>query len=190
MFNESQTIPVSHFGIGGIHGLPFVQWEGAGGTNPIQGSDWGGYCTHGSVLFPTWHRPYVTLYEVSPVSRGPAYTTLLIELNSKCCRAMLLRLLSNTKLTKIVGQPLPRTFEHLIGIGLPILSRLPRLSLFRTFPSSPLTVARLMCRTPSISTLSTPSTHLSHLHTRLGRPRSDTRTTPIARTRPRMSKPW
>ncbi|KAI0248614.1 tyrosinase [Lactifluus subvellereus] len=63
MFNESQTTSISHFGIGGIHGLPFVQWEGAGGTHPIQGSGWGGYCTHGSVLFPTWHRPYVALYE-------------------------------------------------------------------------------------------------------------------------------
>jgi hypothetical protein len=189
MCNESQTISTSHFSIGGIHGLPFVQWEGAGGTHPTQGSGWGGYCTHGSVLFPTWHRPYVALYEVSPISRRPAYTTLLIELNSKCCRAMLLTLLRNTKLTEIVGQPLPRTFEHLIGIGLAILSRLPRLSLFRPFPSLPLTVARLMCRTPSISTLSTPSTHLSQTHTRLGRPRSDTRTTPVARTRPRMSKP-
>ena len=83
MFSESQATPISHFGISGIHGLPFAQWEGAGGTHPIQGSGWGGYCTHGSVLFPTWHRPYVALYEVSPISRGLAYITLLIELNSK-----------------------------------------------------------------------------------------------------------
>ncbi|KAI0251651.1 photo-regulated tyrosinase [Lactifluus subvellereus] len=63
MFNESQPTSTSHFGIGGIHGLPPVQWEGAGGTQPIPGSGWDGYCTHGSVLFPTWHRPYVALYE-------------------------------------------------------------------------------------------------------------------------------
>ena len=64
MFNASQSDQTSHFGIGGIHGLPYVQWEGAGGTHPVKGSQWGGYCTHGCVLFPTWHRPYVALYEV------------------------------------------------------------------------------------------------------------------------------
>jgi tyrosinase len=68
--NTSQDNPFSQFGIGGIHGLPYVQWEGAGGTQPVQGSDWGGYCTHGSVLFPSWHRPYVALYEVGLISQS------------------------------------------------------------------------------------------------------------------------
>ncbi|KAF8500854.1 photo-regulated tyrosinase [Russula emetica] len=63
MFSTPQNNPLSHFGIGGIHGMPFVSWEGAGGNRPVQGSGWGGYCTHGNVLFPTWHRPYVALYE-------------------------------------------------------------------------------------------------------------------------------
>ncbi|KAF8263972.1 tyrosinase [Lactarius quietus] len=63
MFQTSQSDPISHFGIGGIHGLPYVQWEGSGGAKPVKGSQWGGYCTHGCVLFPTWHRPYVALYE-------------------------------------------------------------------------------------------------------------------------------
>ncbi|KAI0270019.1 photo-regulated tyrosinase [Gloeopeniophorella convolvens] len=63
MFSASQTDPISHFQIGGIHGLPYIQWEGAGSTHPVKGSQWGGYCTHGSVTFPTWHRPYVALYE-------------------------------------------------------------------------------------------------------------------------------
>jgi tyrosinase len=64
MFSTPQSNPLSQFGIGGIHGLPYLQWEGSGGTRPVQGSQWGGYCTHGNVLFPTWHRPYVALYEV------------------------------------------------------------------------------------------------------------------------------
>src|SRR6267154_1209474 len=64
MFSTSQKNPLSHFGIAGIHGMPFVSWEGAGGNRPVQGSGWSGYCTHGNVLFPTWHRPYVALYEV------------------------------------------------------------------------------------------------------------------------------
>jgi tyrosinase len=45
----------------GIHGLPLVHWDEQ--TEPQRRGV--GYCTHGSVLFPTWHRPYVLLYEVS-----------------------------------------------------------------------------------------------------------------------------
>lgn len=45
----------------GIHGRPFVPWNnvqsGAGDSD-------NGYCNHVSVLFPTWHRPYLALFEV------------------------------------------------------------------------------------------------------------------------------
>lgn len=51
--------------IGGIHGYPFVQWGDSGNPTPPTDPDhFGGYCTHGSVVFPTWHRPYVALFEV------------------------------------------------------------------------------------------------------------------------------
>jgi tyrosinase len=63
MFQTPQSNQLSHFGLGGIHGLPYTQWEGSGGSEPVSGSEWGGYCTHGSVLFPTWHRPYMLAYE-------------------------------------------------------------------------------------------------------------------------------
>nr|BAF74396.1 tyrosinase [Pholiota nameko] len=54
----------SFFQIGGIHGLPYTPWDGITGDQPFDpNTQWGGYCTHGSVLFPTWHRPYVLLYE-------------------------------------------------------------------------------------------------------------------------------
>ncbi|KAI0270057.1 tyrosinase [Gloeopeniophorella convolvens] len=69
MSKESQEDPISHFQIGGIHGLPYTQWQGAGGKDQVEGSQWGGYCTHGSVLFPTWHRPYIVLYEASLLQR-------------------------------------------------------------------------------------------------------------------------
>lgn len=48
----------------GIHGYPNV--PGANGWDNVQGlpGDGVGYCTHGSVLFPTWHRPYMALFEV------------------------------------------------------------------------------------------------------------------------------
>jgi tyrosinase len=47
--------PRSFFNLGGYHGEPF---RGAGwgfGNNAF----WGGYCNHGNVLFPTWHRAYL-----------------------------------------------------------------------------------------------------------------------------------
>ena len=43
----------------GIHGQPLVPWDED--TQP-QAPDLG-YCTHNSLLFPTWHRPYVNLFE-------------------------------------------------------------------------------------------------------------------------------
>jgi tyrosinase len=49
--------PNSFFVIGGYHGEPF---RGAGWGNA---SYWGGYCMHGNILFPTWHRAYVLRLE-------------------------------------------------------------------------------------------------------------------------------
>jgi tyrosinase len=65
MAQDSESVDTSHFSISGIHGVPFKQWESSGGSGAQQGSQWGGYCTHGTVLFPTWHRPYMAVYEVS-----------------------------------------------------------------------------------------------------------------------------
>ncbi|PHH90204.1 hypothetical protein CDD83_4248 [Cordyceps sp. RAO-2017] len=47
------TDPDSFYQIAGLHGEPF---RGAGYGNPEW---WGGYCNHGNILFPTWHRAYV-----------------------------------------------------------------------------------------------------------------------------------
>jgi len=60
----------------GIHGRPFVAWDGV--TGPYQR----GYCTHGSILFPIWHRPYLALLEVCEISLSN-YNTML-TLYSKC----------------------------------------------------------------------------------------------------------
>jgi tyrosinase len=43
----------SFFKLAGYHGAPF---RGAGWGSAQY---WGGYCNHGNVLFPTWHRVYV-----------------------------------------------------------------------------------------------------------------------------------
>ncbi|MDI9311723.1 MAG: tyrosinase family protein [Limnohabitans sp.] len=47
----------SFFIIGGYHGEPF---RGAGYAN---NQWWGGWCNHGNVLFPTWHRMYLVRLE-------------------------------------------------------------------------------------------------------------------------------
>ncbi|KAH7354961.1 putative tyrosinase [Rhexocercosporidium sp. MPI-PUGE-AT-0058] len=47
---------LSYFAIAGIHGQPLVSWDTKAPKN-----SW--YCTHGSPLFPPWHRPYMALYE-------------------------------------------------------------------------------------------------------------------------------
>jgi len=47
----------SFFTIASFHGEPF---RGAGYGNP---NWWGGYCNHGNILFPTWHRAYLLCLE-------------------------------------------------------------------------------------------------------------------------------
>ncbi|KAI6142105.1 common central domain of tyrosinase-domain-containing protein [Pisolithus tinctorius] len=64
--------------IAGIHGKPYREWAGDHKKEEQKASDFdyedrkdtlpvpsrfGGYCNHGSVTFPTWHRPYVMLVE-------------------------------------------------------------------------------------------------------------------------------
>ncbi|KAL2145943.1 hypothetical protein VTI28DRAFT_5817 [Corynascus sepedonium] len=55
-----QAFPLSHYGLAGIHGMPHQTW---GGVEPAIGNEGTGYCTHSSILFPTWHRSYMALYE-------------------------------------------------------------------------------------------------------------------------------
>lgn len=41
--------------------MPYKVWNNAKGISDFQ---FGGYCTHSSILFTTWHRPYLALFEV------------------------------------------------------------------------------------------------------------------------------
>jgi tyrosinase len=47
------TDPNSFFMLSGFHGEPFR------GPGTYANAWWGGYCQHGTVLFPTWHRVYL-----------------------------------------------------------------------------------------------------------------------------------
>ncbi|KAF5682087.1 tyrosinase precursor [Fusarium circinatum] len=60
MYDAKETDWKSYFQVAGIHGKPFIQWNGGGGRS---GNGWPGYCPHGESIFLTWHRPYVMLYE-------------------------------------------------------------------------------------------------------------------------------
>ncbi|CAH0055494.1 unnamed protein product [Clonostachys solani] len=65
---------LSYFQVAGIHGYPETSWDGA--EKPRQSPDtppekpdpgaqpFGGYCNHNGLNFPTWHRPYMLLFEV------------------------------------------------------------------------------------------------------------------------------
>lgn len=66
--STTQDATKSFFSVAGIHGLPFIPWDDATDQPFDPNAQWGGYCTHGSVLFPTWHRPYIMLYEVRAMS--------------------------------------------------------------------------------------------------------------------------
>ncbi|KAG9233879.1 hypothetical protein BJ875DRAFT_425088 [Amylocarpus encephaloides] len=61
MQNSNPNDQLSWFQIAGIHGRPYIPWNNVGPTSS-QGI-WNGYCPHNSILFPTWHRPYLALME-------------------------------------------------------------------------------------------------------------------------------
>ncbi|PGH28693.1 hypothetical protein GX50_08562 [[Emmonsia] crescens] len=54
---EDRNDLLSFHKIAGIHGYPYVSWDG------VEGLGGAGYCSHGSTLFPVWHRPYLAMYE-------------------------------------------------------------------------------------------------------------------------------
>ena len=72
-----KSLPVdnklSFFQVAGIHSYPETPWDLAGAPKqdppvnppPPGWQPFGGYCHHNTIAFPTWHRPYMLLYEVS-----------------------------------------------------------------------------------------------------------------------------
>lgn len=60
MMLEAEDKDLSFYQISGIHGIPYIPWQY---PTPNGGNPSYGYCTHDSVLFCTWHRPYLILIE-------------------------------------------------------------------------------------------------------------------------------
>ncbi|KAL0937178.1 tyrosinase [Colletotrichum truncatum] len=59
--------PFSYYEICGIHGQPWRAWDRVTSVNfgaaPGRTDSQSGYCSHGSVIFPTWHRVYLAQFE-------------------------------------------------------------------------------------------------------------------------------
>ncbi|CAK7223664.1 hypothetical protein SBRCBS47491_005284 [Sporothrix bragantina] len=58
--NMPQEDEMSYFGLSGIHGRPYISWNG---VEKVDGAPLTGYCTHNEVLFAIWHRPLVAVFE-------------------------------------------------------------------------------------------------------------------------------
>ncbi|TQN70315.1 Tyrosinase, partial [Colletotrichum shisoi] len=84
MQDANETDPTSYFQIAGIHGQPYMAWSGGG---PQTGAN-AGYCPHNQGLFGTWHRGYLSLYEVrTTVSQ----TQLRVDHDLTCSQQVLVR---------------------------------------------------------------------------------------------------
>jgi tyrosinase len=69
MKDDISSQPFSYYEISGIHGQPYRAWDGVENvsytpTGEPPNKRGAGYCAHGSVLFPTWHRVYLAQFEV------------------------------------------------------------------------------------------------------------------------------
>ncbi|KJZ73999.1 hypothetical protein HIM_06667 [Hirsutella minnesotensis 3608] len=64
---DGEEDPLSYFQLSGIHGKPFIEWNGAG---PGVDVSWGGYCPHAENMFLPWHRAYLALFEQVLVERA------------------------------------------------------------------------------------------------------------------------
>ena len=89
MNNTDIDDPWSYYAIAGIHGLPQKVYDSAESPGTK------GYCEHGTVLFPTWHRPYVLLFEQAIIREAIKIANELKDVadKNKCLQvANLLRL--------------------------------------------------------------------------------------------------
>ncbi|KAL1847794.1 hypothetical protein Daus18300_013836 [Diaporthe australafricana] len=59
-YDQDNADGTSYFQVTGVHGIPYVPWQKDPTASAVADV---GYCTHRSVLFIPWHRPYLMLYE-------------------------------------------------------------------------------------------------------------------------------
>ena len=59
LWDTKQPDWLTYYSLAGIHGQPKEDW------NEFTPKEGYGFCHHALNTFPTWHRPYLMLYEVS-----------------------------------------------------------------------------------------------------------------------------
>ena len=64
LMREDWRDPFSFFQIAGIHREPWTAWNRIQPGNDSENLQ-AGYCSHSSILFPTWHRAYLMMLEQS-----------------------------------------------------------------------------------------------------------------------------
>lgn len=99
----------SFYQMAGLHGVPLVTWNQAEGS--------GSYCRHASPIFPTWHRPYVALFEVRSFSCWHKKMGPHRRRHSKLFKSMHSSLLKNTRPRRMSGERPLWTFVNLTGTG-------------------------------------------------------------------------
>jgi len=62
---EDAKSPRSYYAVSGIHGRPYTPYNEVVGRKLSRDEigDVGGYCAHTSIVFATWHRPFLALFE-------------------------------------------------------------------------------------------------------------------------------
>ncbi|KAK6530632.1 hypothetical protein TWF281_007471 [Arthrobotrys megalospora] len=68
LHTANSSDPWSYYQLSGIHGIPFQAWPDPKETGDFDKTR--GYCPHGSILFATWHRPYMLILEQALVAAG------------------------------------------------------------------------------------------------------------------------
>ncbi|RPB20141.1 Di-copper centre-containing protein [Terfezia boudieri ATCC MYA-4762] len=84
----------SFFRIAGYHGEPFQ------GKGVKDGKWWGGYCNHGNVLFPTWHRAYLLRLE-DALRSIPGCQNVTLPFWDECINL-------TTEVSILPGPPIPK----------------------------------------------------------------------------------
>ncbi|KAI0743208.1 common central domain of tyrosinase-domain-containing protein [Irpex lacteus] len=72
--------PTLYYALAGIHGCPYQPWPAShlhDADTTKKRTQWLWYCTHGTVLFPTWHRPHILALEqhIHATHLASLYTT-------------------------------------------------------------------------------------------------------------------
>ncbi|KAJ7658138.1 common central domain of tyrosinase-domain-containing protein [Mycena polygramma] len=91
MQRQDQKEVDSYFSIAGINGRPYQSWNGSG-SMPVDPNAWQGYSQIGNVLFPTWQRVYLVLFEASALQTAAMKIAATYTVDQACFKQAALNL--------------------------------------------------------------------------------------------------